>query len=77
MTHGEIRQTLVAGCSQETLKAIRCPVCRGGTTLIVHPRGKLFVIRCDADTCHMHMSDTNPSPPDWWAEYVRRDGWMA
>ena len=77
MTHGEIRQALVTGCSEETLKAIRCPVCGGGVTFHVHPRGKGFVIRCDTDTTHMHMSDTNPSPPDWWGGYIRQGGWIA
>ncbi len=77
MTHAEIKQALVSGCSEETLKAIRCPVCGGGTFFDVHPRGKGFVIRCDADTSHMHMTGTNFSPPDWFKNYIREGGWMS
>ena len=77
MTHGEIRQALMTGCSEETMLAIRCPVCEGGASFIVHPRGKGFVIRCDEDTTHMHMTDTNFSPPDWWGKYIEHGGWMA
>lgn len=77
MTHGEIRQALVTGCSEEELKAIRCPVCGGGTTFHVHPRGKGFVIRCVSDTSHMHISDANLSPPDWWAKYVEHGTWLS
>ena len=76
MTHGEIRKALVTGCSEETLKAIRCPVCGGESIFVVHPRGKGFVIRCDADATHMHMSDANLSPPEWWRGYIRQGGWM-
>ena len=77
MTHAEIRQALLAGCSEETLKAIRCPVCGGRTSFDVHPRGKGFVIRCDSDTTHMHMTGTNLSPPDWFKKYIREGGWTS
>ncbi len=77
MTHGEIRQALVVGCSEEALNAILCPVCGGGVNFYVHPRGKGFVIRCAVDTTHMHMADTNPSPPDWWGRYIEMEGWMS
>jgi hypothetical protein len=77
MSHEDIRQALMAGCSEDELKAIRCPVCGGGTACHVHPRGKGFVIRCVSDTTHMHMSDTNPSPPDWWATYIEQGGWAS
>lgn len=77
MTHAEIRQALVLGCSEETLKEIRCPVCGGGTSFDVHPRGKGFVIRCDSDTTHMHMTGANLSPPDWFKKYIREGGWMS
>ncbi|WP_165250479.1 hypothetical protein [Paludisphaera soli] len=77
MTHEEIRRVLMEGCSEELLKAIHCPVCGGGSSFHVHPRGKSFVIRCDSDTTHMHLSDTNPSPPDWWSTYIERGVWTA
>ena len=77
MTHNEIRQALLAGCSEEELKAMRCPVCSGDTSFHVHPRGKAFVIRCVMDTTHMHLSDANLSPPDWWEKYIEKSGWLS
>jgi hypothetical protein len=59
------------------MMTIRCPVCSGGTTFYVHPKGKGFVIRCTADTAHMHMCDTNPSPPEWWKKYVEHGVWLS
>jgi hypothetical protein len=77
VTHEEIRQALMTGCSEEELKAFRCPVCGGQASFHVHPRGKGFVIRCVSDTAHMHMSDANLSPPDWWAKYVEHGTWLS
>jgi hypothetical protein len=76
MNHEEIRRALMSGCTEETLRSIRCPICGGDTTFLVHPRGKGFVIRCDADTSHMHMTAANLSPPDWWKKYIS-EGWMS
>ncbi len=76
MTHEEILQTLSTGCSEEELKAIRCPVCSGGVTFDVHPRRRMFFIRCNSDTTHMAMHGVNPSPPDWWETYVTHD-WLS
>lgn len=77
MTHGEIRQSLSSGCSEEDLKAMRCPVCGGGVSFHVHPRGKMFFIRCESDNGHMAMTDANPSPPEWWKKYRDQGGWLS
>jgi len=42
MTHAEIKQALLTGCSEEDLVEIRCPVCDGKTSLHVHPRRNMF-----------------------------------
>jgi hypothetical protein len=77
VTHEAIRQALSTGCSEEELKAIRCPVCGGEVTFHVHPRRRMFFIRCVSSNGHMAMSGTNPASPDWWEKYVEHDAWMS
>jgi hypothetical protein len=77
MTHEEIRQTLSTVCSEEELKAIRCPICGGGVTFHVHPRRRMFFIRCASDTTHMAMHGVNSSSPDWWEKYVEYGAWLS
>jgi len=77
MTHKDIRQALTTSCSEEELKAIRCPVCGGEVSFHVHPRRKMFFIRCVSDNGHMAMSDTNPTSPEWWEKYVEHGAWSS
>jgi hypothetical protein len=77
VTHKEIRQALLAGCSEDELKTMRCPVCGGEVTFHVHPRRRMFFIRCIADTTHMAMGGTNLSSPEWWEKYVEHGTWLS
>lgn len=77
MTHEEIRQALSTGCSEEELKAIRCPVCGSGVMFVVHPRRRMFFIRCELDNGHMAMHGVTSSSPDWWEKYVMHDVWLS
>ena len=77
MTHEEIKQAISTGCSEEELKAIRCPVCGGEVTFHVHPRRRMFFARCVADTTHMAMHGVNPASPDWWEGYVGHGAWLS
>ncbi|QDU21845.1 hypothetical protein [Urbifossiella limnaea] len=77
MTHEEIRHALGSGCSEEELKAMRCPVCEGNVVFYVHPKRRSCFIRCQQDNGHMAMHEENPLPPDWWEKYVTQGGWMS
>lgn len=77
MKHEEIRLALAAGCSEEELKATRCPVCGDEVTLHVHPRRKMFFIRCNSDTTHLAIHGVSPSPPEWFAKYLEHDAWLS
>ena len=77
MTHDEIRRTLSIGGSEEELEAIHCPVCGGAVTFHVHPRRRMFFIRCVADTTHLAMHGVNTASPDWWEKYVEHAGWLS
>ncbi len=77
MTHEEIRQALSTGCSEEELKAIRCPVCRSDVLFCVHPKRRSCFIRCKQDNGHLAMHEENPSSPDWWEKYVVHGGWLS
>lgn len=73
---GDIRARMVAGCSAEEFAVMRCPVCGGSLELCVHPRGRVFFVRCVADTTHVAFHAVNPDAPAWWAAH-RSGGWLS
>ena len=77
MTHEAIRAALSSGCSEDEMKAMRCPVCSGGTSFDVRPQCKTCFIRCKTSNEHMAMTIENPSAPAWWEKYVIHGGWLS
>ena len=73
---GDFRARLVAGCSAEEFAGMRCPVCGGRLELDVHSRGRMFFVRCVADTTHVAFHAVNPDASAWWAAH-RSSGWIS
>ena len=73
-----IRSRMVGGCGSKEFSALRCPVCDGGIDFHVHPRGRIFYVRCQTSAVHMGFHAVTCTAPAWWVAH--RDGlgvWVA
>ena len=69
-----IRNSLVAGCSEQEFDAMRCPICAERLRLAVRPNGQEFHVCCQRDTTHVSMHDHSDVSPDWWQNH-KTSGW--
>jgi hypothetical protein len=77
MSHEGIRKAIIAGCSEDELNAMRCPVCNGPVTFVVHPKRRSFFIRCNASNFHLAITGESASSPEWWGKYVMPNVWLS
>lgn len=77
MTHEEIRVALSSGCSEDEMKAMRCPICNDEVRFNVRPNRKDCFICCKTSTKHMAMHEECKSSPLWWEKYVIHGGWLS
>src|SRR6266576_2584316 len=69
---------LLIGCTEEVFLSLRCPVCAGALTLIVHSRLHAFCVRCTSSASHVCRHERTSEAPDWWRSHITGDwpDWM-